>query len=86
MNIFLSNILFESFSGANVNVIRKRDLQTPLHVAAIVNCDQLVNLLVCNGADIHARDKQTKKPIDLADKESNAHTLLQTYMSMFIGQ
>lgn len=68
-------------SGADVNAIRKRDLQTPLHVAAIVNCDQLVNLLVCNGADIHARDKQTKKPIDLADKESNAHTLLQTYMT-----
>ncbi|XP_063953555.1 ankyrin repeat and SOCS box protein 13-like [Lytechinus pictus] len=68
-------------SGANINALRKRDLQTPLHVAATVNCDQLVHLLVCNGADIHARDKQSKKPIDLVDKESSAHTLLQTFMT-----
>ena len=41
-------------------------MRTPLHVAMIFASDALCNLLLINGADIHAKDSYMDDPIQLA--------------------
>lgn len=52
-------------SGANVNA-RGLDDDTPLHDAASNGNIRLVKLLVERGADIHAKNKKGKTPVDVA--------------------
>ena len=49
----------------NVNETDEK-MRTPLHVAMIFASDALCNLLLINGADIHAKDSYMDSPMQLA--------------------
>jgi cytohesin len=49
--------------------------QTPLHWAAVGNNKELAELLIANGADVNARDKDGDTPLDLAFKTEIADLL-----------
>jgi len=72
--------------GAWVNVrdVEKNTWDTPLHLAAVNGHAGAVRLLLEHGADVEARDREGKTPLDLARTEGYEeieeileHTLLQ---------
>jgi cytohesin len=54
--------------GANLNS-RGFEGRTALHETAFFNCPQMTELLLTNGADPNLKDRDGKKPIDVAIKE-----------------
>ena len=57
-------------AGADVNAQDNYDW-TPLHYASALNFPQVVKLLVDNGADLEARDRDGKTPGDLVVRNKN---------------
>ncbi|KAK2497977.1 hypothetical protein MC885_016202 [Smutsia gigantea] len=62
-------------SGASVN--EGRGLDSPLHAVARVASAELAHLLVDFGADIHARNAEGKRPVELLPPGSSVIQLLQ---------
>ena len=53
------------YKGENVNE-RDEKMRTPLHVAMIFGSDEMCNLLLKYGADVHAKDSNMDNSIQLA--------------------
>ena len=76
-NIDIVRLLLDR--GANVNAPRKRDRQTPLHLAVTNERDQIIRLLLDRGASLKAADNQGFTPLHHAAmhfRASTARTLL----------
>ncbi len=54
---------------ANINAVDRQDQQTPLHWAAWVGNDEIVDFLIQKGASINVRDKAGKTPLALAEEQ-----------------
>ncbi|XP_056133938.1 ankyrin repeat and SOCS box protein 13 [Lampris incognitus] len=64
-------------AGAKVNAARLHE--TPLHHAAKLMLVDMIELLVEFGANVYARDKRDKKPIDYTTPSSPSAVCLQFY-------
>lgn len=47
-----------------------KDLESPLHLAARICCEELATLLMDYGANIYIKDSDDKRPVDLVDPNS----------------
>ena len=57
--------------GGVVDVKEYINLYTPLHLAIQHNNEEMVDVLLKNGADVNAKDKQGKTPLDIAKLSGN---------------
>lgn len=68
-------------TGVRVNAARLHE--TPLHHAAKSNNVDMIELLVEFGANIYARDKYDRKPVDYTRPDTPSARCLQLYESEF---
>ena len=61
--------------GADVNIQRRDDKETPLHTAARANYTEVARMLIDNGADVNLT-KENNTPLDVARKGSEVERLL----------
>jgi ankyrin repeat protein len=83
-------------AGAEVNMIERYFQSTPLHLACKYNAGKLVTLLLSNGADVFAVDKEGNTAEDIAtdnghddlaeDIEEYAEMLAETHVGLAIGK
>ncbi|XP_058273642.1 ankyrin repeat and SOCS box protein 13 [Hemibagrus wyckioides] len=66
-------------AGAKVNTVRLHE--TALHHAAKANNAEMIELLVEFGANIYAKDKHERKPVDYTRPDTPAALCLQLYES-----
>ena len=52
--------------GTDVNAKSKRQSGTPLHAAASADRKEMVEFLIANGADVNAKMKDGRTPLDAA--------------------
>ena len=67
-------------AGTDVNA--KGVVGSPLHYAAIEGregCEEIVELLIANGADVNAKDVYDKTPLDLAKRHPELADLLRKH-------
>jgi len=60
--------------GANIHDKKTRHKPTPLHVAAYTGCNEIIELLLKNGADINARNILGETPLMYAIENGNVQT------------
>ncbi|MDR3077774.1 MAG: ankyrin repeat domain-containing protein, partial [Planctomycetota bacterium] len=58
-------------AGFDVNERSERGRRTPLHAAAAVNVPELIGLLVANGAELEAVDRDGMTPLGIAADSKN---------------
>jgi ankyrin repeat protein len=61
--------------GADINRANPNRGFTPLHLAAVLNDVALVQLLVDKGANLQAKDKDGKTPLDIAKEKGNLNVV-----------
>ena len=76
-NLRLATILIEA--GVDVNVTGEKD-QTPLHFASLSNKARIAQLLLNSCADVHKKDAEGSRPVDLCT-DPRLRTMLLRRMS-----
>jgi ankyrin len=62
-------------NGADIELLGKRN-QTALHIASDAGEDEVVEMLLAHGANVHAIDAHAETPLSLADNDET-RTLLK---------
>ena len=65
--------------GTDVNLKDKHHEKTPLHYSTIGGSNEIVKLLIANGADINAKGKDGITPLDMAKRHLEIANLLRKH-------
>ena len=71
----IADLLIKNQANINIDITEKPIVESPLHLASLKNHHEIVRLLLENGADIDAIDKNGKTPLNYAMSANSTETI-----------